>query len=345
MVAIASRFPLAPAPSTPGLQGLPHPGSSADFVVNVGDRVFFETDRPDLTPQRAPRSAAQWLPRGTIATPLTIKATRTTRHPPSTTSRSVQARPERTRISRLTRHQFRTHAHNFLRQRAPPVAVCDDISCWSQNRRSVIVLHADLVAARVGVHKIGSVDLRMLDRHPGSAISQAHPVSVVPLVLAQRAVRRGFETLTQRRRELHLLLPSHNASRLDCCWNRPERAVEDAIDCDSGRSPTPLRKRPTPFLSAAIDPVACRIRARPVRPFCGAIEPSPQTSRITAAHARAGWRGGAPAAARRAAKHSTMPSPNSFNRVANLWAGFVPPDYIVDGGQKPREDGFPPGQE
>ena len=27
------------------------PGSQQDFVVNVGDRVFFETDQTDLTPQ------------------------------------------------------------------------------------------------------------------------------------------------------------------------------------------------------------------------------------------------------------------------------------------------------
>ncbi|MDU6243165.1 MAG: peptidoglycan-associated lipoprotein, partial [Bradyrhizobium sp.] len=27
------------------------PGSQQDFVVNVGDRVFFESDQTDLTPQ------------------------------------------------------------------------------------------------------------------------------------------------------------------------------------------------------------------------------------------------------------------------------------------------------
>src|ERR1700756_3365613 len=29
------------------------PGSQQDFVVNVGDRVFFESDQTDLTPRRS----------------------------------------------------------------------------------------------------------------------------------------------------------------------------------------------------------------------------------------------------------------------------------------------------
>src|SRR6195256_7078970 len=40
------------------------PGSQQDFVVNVGDRVFFETDQTDLTPQARATldKQAQWLP-------------------------------------------------------------------------------------------------------------------------------------------------------------------------------------------------------------------------------------------------------------------------------------------
>src|SRR4051812_50220534 len=39
------------------------PGSQQDFVVNVGDRVFFETDQTDLTPQARATldNQAQWL--------------------------------------------------------------------------------------------------------------------------------------------------------------------------------------------------------------------------------------------------------------------------------------------
>src|SRR5579864_5039442 len=34
-----------------GLAGAATPGSQQDFVTNVGDRVFFESDSADLTPQ------------------------------------------------------------------------------------------------------------------------------------------------------------------------------------------------------------------------------------------------------------------------------------------------------
>src|ERR1700740_2210538 len=39
------------------------PGSQQDFVVNVGDRVFFESDQTDLTPQAIAtlERQAQWL--------------------------------------------------------------------------------------------------------------------------------------------------------------------------------------------------------------------------------------------------------------------------------------------
>src|SRR2546430_10442870 len=38
-------------------------GSKQDFVVNVGDRVFFESDQPDLTPQAIAtlEKQARWL--------------------------------------------------------------------------------------------------------------------------------------------------------------------------------------------------------------------------------------------------------------------------------------------
>ena len=43
--------------------GAATPGSQQDFVVNVGDRVFFESDSSELTPQsRATlEKQAQWL--------------------------------------------------------------------------------------------------------------------------------------------------------------------------------------------------------------------------------------------------------------------------------------------
>ena len=45
------------------LAGSAAPGSQQDFVVNVGDRVFFETDSSELTPQARTTldKQAQWL--------------------------------------------------------------------------------------------------------------------------------------------------------------------------------------------------------------------------------------------------------------------------------------------
>ena len=46
-----------------GLAGSAAPGSQQDFVVNVGDRVFFESDQTDLSPQAIAtlEKQAQWL--------------------------------------------------------------------------------------------------------------------------------------------------------------------------------------------------------------------------------------------------------------------------------------------
>ena len=56
------------APTTPvdqGNIGAPVPGSAQDFVVNVGDRVYFDLDRYDIRPDARPRLDAQaaWLSR------------------------------------------------------------------------------------------------------------------------------------------------------------------------------------------------------------------------------------------------------------------------------------------
>ena len=50
-----------------GLAGSAAPGSAQDFVVNVGDRVFFESDSTELTPQSVATldKQAEWLQRYT----------------------------------------------------------------------------------------------------------------------------------------------------------------------------------------------------------------------------------------------------------------------------------------
>jgi len=124
-----------------GVGGVATPGSSQDFQVNVGDRVFFETDSPALTPQSVATldRQIQWLnqyprytftieghadERGTREYNLALGARRASAVQAYMISRGIPANRMRT-IS-------------FGKER--PVAVCNDISCWSQNRRAVTVL-------------------------------------------------------------------------------------------------------------------------------------------------------------------------------------------------------------
>jgi len=119
------------------------PGSQQDFVVNVGDRVFFESDQTELSPQAIAtlEKQAQWLQtynryaftieghadeRGTREYNIALGARRSQAVRTFLTSRGIEA------------SRMRTISYGKER----PVAVCNDISCWSQNRRAVTVLNA-----------------------------------------------------------------------------------------------------------------------------------------------------------------------------------------------------------
>jgi len=119
------------------------PGSQQDFVVNVGDRVFFESDQTDLTPQAVAtlEKQVQWLqayPRYSF----TIEG-----HADERGTReyniALGARRAQSVKSYMTAHGIdpsRMRTISYGKER--PVAVCNDISCWSQNRRAVTVLNA-----------------------------------------------------------------------------------------------------------------------------------------------------------------------------------------------------------
>jgi peptidoglycan-associated lipoprotein len=119
------------------------PGSQQDFVVNVGDRVFFESDQTDLTPQAIVtlEKQARWLQsynrysftieghadeRGTREYNIALGARR--------------AQSVRTFLASRGIDPSRMRTISYGKER--PVAVCNDISCWSQNRRAVTVLNA-----------------------------------------------------------------------------------------------------------------------------------------------------------------------------------------------------------
>ncbi len=59
------QYPSNPGPITGGNIGAPAPGSEQDFVVNVGDRVYFDLDSYTVRAEAYPRLDAQvaWLQR------------------------------------------------------------------------------------------------------------------------------------------------------------------------------------------------------------------------------------------------------------------------------------------
>src|SRR5690554_2147734 len=125
----------------PGQGGGGSPGSQQEFLVSVGDRVFYELDSSLLTAdaQSTLDKQAQWLQqypqyrivieghadeRGTREYNIALGARRATAVVNYLTSRGIPAN----RLSTVSYGKER------------PVAVCNDISCWSQNRRAVTVL-------------------------------------------------------------------------------------------------------------------------------------------------------------------------------------------------------------
>jgi peptidoglycan-associated lipoprotein len=114
------------------------PGSVQDFVVNVGDRVFFETDSTQLTAQGQSTldKQAQWLnryPRYSFVIEGNADERGTREY-----NFALGARRAETVRNYLTARGVagnRMRTISYVKER--PVAVCNDISCWSQNRRAV----------------------------------------------------------------------------------------------------------------------------------------------------------------------------------------------------------------
>jgi peptidoglycan-associated lipoprotein len=117
------------------------PGTQQEFLVTIGDRVFFETDSSSLTAEAQATLGKQavWLnrypqysvqieghadERGTREYNIALSARRASAVVNFLVSQGVASQ--------------RINSKAFGKER--PVAVCNDISCWSQNRRAVTVL-------------------------------------------------------------------------------------------------------------------------------------------------------------------------------------------------------------
>ncbi|HEY0572321.1 MAG TPA: peptidoglycan-associated lipoprotein Pal [Enterovirga sp.] len=124
-----------------GAGGAGTPGSAQDFVVNVGDRVFFESDSSDLTPTATATldRQAQWLsryPRYVFVVEGHADERGTREYNFSLGARRGQTVRDYLASRGINSSRMRTVSYGKER----PVAVCNDISCWSQNRRAVTVL-------------------------------------------------------------------------------------------------------------------------------------------------------------------------------------------------------------
>ncbi|UVK40043.1 peptidoglycan-associated lipoprotein Pal [Mesorhizobium sp. AR10] len=121
--------------------GAATPGSAQDFTVNIGDRIFFDTDSTSIRAdaQTTLSRQATWLnqyrqyaivieghadERGTREYNLALGARRAAATRDFLVAKGVSAQ--------------RLKTISYGKER--PVAVCDDISCWSQNRRAVTTL-------------------------------------------------------------------------------------------------------------------------------------------------------------------------------------------------------------
>lgn len=130
-----------------GGQGPAAPGTARDFAVNVGDIVHFTVDSSSLTgeAQNILRQQARWLnqypsyavtieghadERGTREYNLALGAQR------------AMAVKRFLAQSGVSAGRIKTISYGKER----PIATCDDISCWSQNRRAQTVLNSGAVA-------------------------------------------------------------------------------------------------------------------------------------------------------------------------------------------------------
>ena len=122
--------------------GATGPGSVQEFNQTVGDRVFFTTDETELSPtaQATLDKQAAWLNQYskysfTIEGHADERGTREYNF--ALGSQRAQAVRDYLAAKGVSASRMKTISYGKER----PVAVCDDISCWSQNRRAVTVLN------------------------------------------------------------------------------------------------------------------------------------------------------------------------------------------------------------
>ena len=147
-LAACSRAQQQPKEYGVGGEGPITPGTSRDFAVNVGDVVRFEVDSSSLTgeAQGILRNQAVWLnqyPQYTVTIEGHADERGTREYNIALGARRATAVRGFLAQQGVSASRIRTISYGKER----PIAVCDDISCWSQNRRAQTILNNGAVAS------------------------------------------------------------------------------------------------------------------------------------------------------------------------------------------------------
>ena len=147
-VALASALAMGACAKAPdnhfnAYAGGAEPGSAADFAQNIGDRVFFEEDSSELTPKAQATLDRQvdWLRRYDRG-PFSIEGHADERGTREYNFALGQRRAAATREYMVARGIPAGRIRTISYGKERPVATCNDISCWSQNRRAVTAITA-----------------------------------------------------------------------------------------------------------------------------------------------------------------------------------------------------------
>ncbi|MGY6570325.1 MAG: peptidoglycan-associated lipoprotein Pal [Salinarimonas sp.] len=124
-----------------GAGGAGTPGSTQDFTVNIGDRVFFDTDSTDLNSSAIAtlNQQAEWLqryPRYTFLIEGHADERGTREYNFSLAARRAQAVRDYLASRGISGNRMRVVSYGKER----PVVACPEPGCWAQNRRAVTVL-------------------------------------------------------------------------------------------------------------------------------------------------------------------------------------------------------------
>ena len=125
------------------------PGSTQHFATAAGDIVYFSSDSSDLTPeaQQTLAQQAQWLqqyPQNTITVEGHADERGTREYNIALGARRATAVKNYLAQNGVQAARMRTLSYGKER----PVATCDDISCWSKNRRAQTTLNGVAVSQR-----------------------------------------------------------------------------------------------------------------------------------------------------------------------------------------------------